>query len=238
MVESPTGHWVISHLQPIKPLLLGIPGLDDWVTLVLVILLTFCIYRNLRKYDSVTQAMDTLFRRYLRFRSDKQITLKIHEHDEEVRNEILKSISQSWKHFRTTHGKLLDTLLGDIRKTLLAYYVILGILLINTLRVFLADCFKTGEVPGSLEFAIKEAPCYLLLVLGFLLIRVQTRHKRGGGGRPYEVELETIFADIGLQDRNLYDEFEPMDEGEGREEADLEKPGKPEGVIDFEEEGR
>jgi hypothetical protein len=238
MVESPAGQWIISYLQPIKPLLFGILGLDDWITLVLVILVAFCIYRNLRKYDSITQAMDTLFRRYLRFRSDKQITLKMHEHDEEVRNEILRSISQSWKHFRRTHGNLVDTLLGNIRKTLLAYYVILGILLINTLRVFLTDWFKTGGIPGSLEFAIKEAPCYLLLVLGFLLIRVQRRHKRGGGGRPYEVELETIFADIGLQDRNLYNEFEPMDEGEGTEDADFEKPGKPEGVTDLEEGGR
>ncbi len=232
MVESSAEHWLISYLQPIKPLLFGILGLDSWITFVLVILVAFCIYHNLRKYDSITQEMGALFRRYLHFRSDKQITLKMHEHDEQVRNEILRSISQSWKYFRKTHGKLVDTLLGNIRKTLLAYYVILGILLINTLRVFLTDWLKNGGVPGSLGFAIREAPCYLLLVLGFLLIRVQTRHKRGGGGRPYEVELETIFVDIGLQDRGLFNEFEPMDEAEGVEGADSEKPGKPEGATD------
>lgn len=219
MVGSHTAHWLISWLQPIKPLLFGMLGLDEWITLVLVVSMAFFIYRNVRKCDAITQEMDTLFRRYLQFRSDKQITLKMHEHDEEVRNEILRSISQSWKHFRRNHGELVDTLFGNIRRTVLAYYAILGILLINTLRVFLTDWFKAGGVPVTLELAIKEAPCYLLLALGFLLIRVQTRHKRGGSGRPYEVELDTIFADGGRQDRSLYNEFEPIDE-EGETEVD------------------
>lgn len=237
MVGSHTGHWLISWLQPIKPLLFGILGLDEWITLVLVVSMAFFIYRNVRKYDSITQEMDTLFRRYLRFRSDKQITLKMHEHDEEVRNEILRSISQSWKHFRRNHGELVDTLLGNIRKTLLAYYAILGILLINTLRVFLTDWFKTGGVPVTLELTIKEVPCYLLLALGFLLIRVQTRHRRGGSGRPYEVELETIFADIGLQDRSLYNEFEPIDEEGETEVDDSRGADRLEGKTGHEEEG-
>ncbi len=202
----------------------------------MVVLVAFCIYRNVRNYDSITQEMDTFFRRYLHFRNDKQITLKIHEQDEDVRNEILRSISKSWKHFRRIHGELVGTLSGNIRKTLLAYYVILGILLINTLRVFLTDWLKTGAVPATLEVAIKEAPSYLLLALGFLLIRVQTRHRRGGSGRPYEIELETIFADIGVQDRSLYDEFEPIDEGEVEGEIDSEKAGRPESEVG--EEGR
>jgi hypothetical protein len=237
MVESHTGHWLISLLQPIKALLFGIVGLDEWITLGLVVLMAFCIYRNVRKYDSMKQEMDTVFRRYLQFRSDKQITLKMHEHDEEVRNEILKSISQSWKHFRRIHGELVDTLLGNIRKTLLAYYAIFGILLINTLRVFLTDWLETGEVPVTLKMAVKEAPCYLLLALGFLLIRVQTRHRRGGSGRPFEVELETIFADIGLQVRSLYNEFEPIDEERETEVDDSRKPDRLEGETEHEEEG-
>jgi hypothetical protein len=214
MIGSPAGHWLISYLQPIKPLLLALLGLDAWITLVLALLVAVCIYRNVRNYDSITQEMDTLLRRYLHFRNDKQITLKMHEHEDEVRNEILRSISKSWKHFRRVHGELVDTLLGNIRKTLMAYYVILGILLINTLRVLLTDWLKTEAVMPFLGLVVKEAPSYLLLALGFLLIRVQTRHERGGSGRPYEIELETIFADIGVQDRSLYDEFEPIDEEE------------------------
>jgi len=236
MIGSPAEHWLISYLQPIKPLLFALLGLDEWITLVLVVLVAFCIYRNVRNYDSITQEMDTFFRRYLHFRNDKQITLKIHAQDEDVRNEILRSISKSWKHFRRIHGELVGTLSGNIRKTLLAYYVILGILLINTLRVFLTDWLKTGAVPTTLEVAIKEAPSYLLLALGFLLIRVQTRHRRGGSGRPYEIELETIFADMGVQDRSLYDEFEPIDEGEVEGEIDSEKAGRPESEVG--EEGR
>jgi hypothetical protein len=46
-------------------------------------------------------------------------------------------------------------------------------------------------------------------------------------GRPFEIELETIFPDIGAQDRSLYDEFEPIDEGEGAGEIDSEKAGRP-----------
>jgi hypothetical protein len=222
MIGSPAGHWLISYLQPIKPLLLALLGLDAWITLVLALLVAVCIYRNVRNYDSITQEMDTLLRRYLHFRNDKQITLKMHEHEDEVRNEILRSISKSWKHFRRVHGELVDTLLGNIRKTLMAYYVILGILLINTLRVLLTDWLKTEAVMPSLGIVVKEAPSYLLLALGFLLIRVQTRHERGGSGRPYEIELETIFADIGVQDRSLYDEFEPIDEGEAGGKIDSE----------------
>ena len=217
MIESPFGHWLISYLQPIKSLLFAILGLDEWITFVLVVVMAFFIYRNVRNYRSITQEMDTLFRRYLLFRNDKQITLKMHEQDENVRNEILRSISNSWKHFRRIHGQLEDTLLGNIRRTLLAYCVILGILFINTLRVFLTDWFKTGVVPAPIGVAVKEAPSYLLLVLGFLLIRIQTSRRNGGPGRPFEIKLETIFPDIGVQDRGLYDEFEPIDEGEGGE---------------------
>jgi hypothetical protein len=189
--------------------------------------MVFFIYRNVRNYDSITQEMDTLFRRYLLFRNDKQITLKMHEQDEKVRNEILRSISNSWKHFRGIHGELVGTLLGNIRKTVLAYYVLLGILCINTLRVLLTDWFKNGTFPAPLGVAIKQAPSYLLLALGFVLIWIQTGRKRGGKGRPFEIELETIFPDTGVQDRSLYDEFEPIDEGEEAEEIDPEKAGRP-----------
>ena len=238
MIGSPAGQWIISYLQPIKPLLFALSGLDVWITLVLILLVALCIYRNVRNYDSITQEMGTLFRRYLHFRNDKQITLKMHEHEDEVRNEILRSISRSWKHFRRVHGELVGTLLGNIRKTLMAYYVILGILLINTLRVLLTDWLKTEAVMAPLGIVVKEAPSYLLLALGFLLIRVQTRHERGGSGRPYEIELETIFADIGVQDRSLYNEFEPIDEGEVEGGIDSEDTGRSEGRSDVEEEGR
>jgi hypothetical protein len=229
MIESPAAHWLLSYLQSINPLLFALSGLDEWITLVLVILMAFCIYRNVRNYDSATQEIETLFRRYLLFRNDKQITLKMHEQDEKVRNEILKSISKSWKQFRRIHGELVGTLLENIRKTFLTYYVIFGILLINTLRVFLTDWFKTGGISAIFEVAIKEGPSYFLLALGFLLIRIQTRQRRGGNGRPYEIELETIFSDIGGQDRSFYDEFEPVDEGAGAERIDSEKAGRPQG---------
>jgi hypothetical protein len=209
MIESPYGYWLISCLQPIKPLLFAILGLDEWITFVLVIIITFLIFRNVRSCNSITQEMDNLFRRYLLFRNDKQITLKMHEQEEEVRNEILRSISNSWKHFRRIHGQLEGTLLGNIRKTLLAYYFILGILVINTIRVFLTDWFKTGAVSAPLGVAVKEAPSYLLLVLGVLLTRVQAARINGGVGRPFEIE-----RDVGAQDRSLYDEFEPIDVGE------------------------
>ena len=227
MIESPSVHWLISYFQPIKPLLFALLGLDEWITLVLVALMAFFIYRNVRNYDSITEEMDTLFRRYLLFRNDKQIILKMHEQDEKVRNEILRSISKSWKHFRKIHGELVGTLLGNIRKTLLAYYVILGILCTNTLRVFLTDWFKEGTFPAPLGVAIKEAPGYLLLALGFILIWIQTGRKKGDTGRPFEIKLETIFPDIGGQNRSLYDEFEPIDEREGAKKIDSEKAGKP-----------
>ncbi len=227
MIASTSEHWLIPYLQPLKPMLFALLGLDAWITLVLVVLMAFFIYRNVRGYDSISREIDSLFRRYLHFRNDKQITLKMHEQDEEVRNEILKSISTSWKYFRRIHGELMGTLLGNIRRTLLAYYVILGILLINTLRILLTDWVKTGGFPAPLELAIKEGPSYLVLGLGFLLIRIQTQRKGGGEGRPYESELETIFSDTGVQDRSLYDEFEPIDEGEVKEEIDSQKADTP-----------
>ncbi len=215
MIESNFAYWLISRLEAIKPLLFAILGLDEWITLVMIVVMAFFIYRNVRNCSSITREMDALFRRYLLFRNDKQITLKMHEQDEEVRNEILRSISNSWKRFRRIQGELEGGLLGDIRKTLLAYYVILGILCINTLRVLLTDWFKTGAVPPPLGIAVKEAPSYLLLSLGFLLNRIQASRKSGGVGRSLEINQEIIFPEIGGQDRSLYDEFEPIDEGEG-----------------------
>jgi hypothetical protein len=230
MMASVTGHWLISYLQPIEPVLFALKGLDEWITLVLVLLIASCIYRSVRNYGSMTEEMDTLSRRYLLFRNEKQITLKMHEQDEEVRNEILRSISNSWKHFRRMHGELVGTLLGTIRKTLVAYYVILGISLINTVRLFLTDWFTTGGVPPPLGVAIKEGPSYLLLALGFLLIRMQTHRGRGGRGRPYEIEMGTLFPEMGVQDRSIYDEFEPMDEREGGGEGQFEEAGSAEEV--------
>jgi len=222
MMASVTGHWLISYLQPIEPLLSALKGLDEWITLVLVLLIASCIYRNVRNSGSITEEMDALSRRYLLFRNEKQIALKMHEQDEEVRNEILRSISNSWKHFRRMHGELVETLLGTIRKILVAYYIILGISVINTLRLFLTNWFASGGVPSPLEVAIKEGPSYLLLALGFLLIRIQTHRGRGGRGRPYEIELETLFPEMGAQDRSIYDEFEPIDDREGGGEGQLE----------------
>ena len=236
MIAFAAGHQLISYFESIKPVLFAFPGLDGWITLGVVVVLAICIYRNVSHYDSITQEMDMLFRRYLHFRNDKQITLKIHEHDEKIRNEILKSISTSWKHFRKSHGQLADALFGNIRKTLFVYYFILGILVINTLRVYVTGWLESGGVPATLEMAIKEGPNYLVLALGFLLIRLQTRRRRGGDGRPYEIELETIFADIGGQDRNLYDEFEPIDEQEPEGETDSEEGRSSTGQSKGEEE--
>jgi hypothetical protein len=230
MIASVTGHWLISYLQPIETLLSALKGLDEWITLVLVLLIASCIYRSARNSGSIAEEMDALSRRYLLFRNEKQIALKMHEQNEEVRNEILRSISNSWKYFRRTHGELVGTLLGTIRKTLVAYYVILGISVINTVRVFLTDWFTSGGVPSPLEVAIKEGPSYLLLALGFLLIRMQTHRKRGGRGRPYEIELETLFPEMGVRDRSIYDEFEPMDDREGGGVGKIEEAGNVEEV--------
>jgi hypothetical protein len=57
---------------------------------------------------------------------------------------------------------------------------------------------------------------------------MQIRQRRGGNGRPYEIELETIFPDIGAQDRSLYEEFEPLDEAGEVKGDDSEKAGMPE----------
>ncbi len=238
MIASATEHQLIAYLHPIKPVLFSLLGLDAWITLGVVIVIAVCIYRNVSNYDSITQQMDTLFRRYLYFRNDKQITLKMHEQDEKIRKEILKSISTSWKHFRRSHGELTEALFGNIRKMLFVYYVILGILLINTFRVYVTDWLKTGVVPATLEIAIREGPNYLLLALGFLLVRLQTRRRRGGNGRPYEIELETIFADIGGQDRTLYDEFEPIDEREPEGKVGSEEGGRSSSKNEVEEEGQ
>jgi len=238
MIASATEHQFIAYFHPIKPVLFSFLGLDPWITLGVVIVIAICIYHNVSNYDSITRQMDTLFRRYLYFRNDKQITLKMHEQDEKIRNEILKSISTSWKHFRRSHGELAEALFGNIRKMLFVYYVILGILLINTFRVYVTDWLKTGVVPATLEIAIKEGPNYLLLALGFLLVRLQTRRRRGGNGRPYEIELETIFANIGGQDRTLYDEFKPIDEREPEGEVGSEEGGRSSSKTEVEEEGQ
>ena len=67
---------------------------------------------------------------------------------------------------------------------------------------------KDGTVVENIEIRGKEG-------VRLPLDRIQASRKIGGKGRPFETKQEIIFPDIGVQDRSLSDEFEPIDEGEG-----------------------
>ncbi len=118
----------------------------NWIKLVnevipflLLVGLAFVIYRGLRTNQALLSEREELLKRYLLFRGDRQVRLKIYGGDERVYLDLLKNISSSWKNFKKAYDQCLLSLAQNTTRTKRFLQMITLGLLINTARLFTED---------------------------------------------------------------------------------------------------
>jgi hypothetical protein len=144
--------------------------------------------------------------------------MKIHQQDEDIKHEILKTVSNSWNHFRN----MLDHYAISLRKTdrrAKNFLLILGILMVlNSLRI-IALGIQTDRFHWSgLVLIVSELPIYFFLATGFLLISIQSKRLAKSPLASINAELESIFSDTEQIQEALNNEFDPIEQSIAEED--------------------
>ncbi|MGD0916778.1 MAG: hypothetical protein ABSB22_09990 [Thermodesulfobacteriota bacterium] len=195
---------------------------NEGIPLLLLIGLGFALYRGFTKNQSLLSEREELLKRYLLFRGDKQVRLKIYEGDEKIYHELLKNLSSSWKNFKKTYDQCLLSLAQNTIKTkhLLQLFT-LG-LLVNSARLFTEEYLFFGLHARFLNIVVEELPYYVLVILSFLLLRTQTHKFLSLRGEAVKMDREILFFPNNLsadgEQEFLYDEFDPL-EGTGAKDG-------------------
>jgi len=196
--------------------------LNEGIPFVLLIGLGVVLYLGFKKNQMLLSEREDLLRRYLMFRGDKQARLKIHGGEEKVRQDLLKTLSGSWKGFKQAYDRYQRAFSKNTARTRIILQLIALGLVINTARILIDDYYFFGFNPRFFTLAARELSNYVLVGLSFLLLRAQTHHFLSFKGKALEIERERLFFANGLlaagEYEGLYDEFDPLDR-EGAEDG-------------------
>lgn len=213
---------IVLVLQPIRDYLIPFLGFDAFASLVLTILVAIVILQNRRRNQLITSEVESLIRRYIIFWGHRQTLIKIHQKDEKVKHEILKAISNSWKHFRSTLESYSITLRKTDRRARNLLSILGVIMLLNSLRI-LAFGVVAGRVRwAGLVLLVRELPMYFFLLTGFLLISIQSRRWKKRPLTGFNGELDAIFSDTERIQEALDNEFDPIEQSFHKEDSWLE----------------
>jgi hypothetical protein len=201
--------------------------MNEGIPLLLLMGLGFVLYRGIKKNQFLIAEREDLVRRYLLFRGDKQVRLKVYGQDDTIQRELLKTFSSSWKNFKRSYDHYQNSFLANTARTkLLLQLVTLGLLL-NSARVLIEEYYFYGFKDRFFLAAAREPLNYVLVVLGFFVLRAQVRPYITSYGKVAKIDLETLFFPNHLaNDRKheyLYNEFAPLeDKGvkDGKEDQD------------------
>ena len=194
--------------------------MNEAIPLSLLIILGVLLYRGLKKNQILLSEREDLMKRYFLFKGDKQVRLKVYGEDEKVYQEILRTLSTSWKNFKRSYDQcLLSFSQNTARTKLLLQLVTLG-LLINSARVLCEEYYFYGLQARFLYAVARELSSYVLVLLSFFLLRAQTHQFLSVKGNAAKMDRETLFfSNNPLAEReteDLYNEFDPL-EGTGAE---------------------
>jgi hypothetical protein len=187
--------------------------LNEGITLFLLIGLCLGLYRGIKKNQLLLTEREELLKRYLLFRGDKQVRLKIYGGDEKIYRELLKNLSNSWKNFKKTYDRCLLSLAQNTTKTRrLLQFLTLG-LLINSLRLLLEEYYFFGLKARFFHVVTREFPNYVPVVLSFVLLRTQTRKLLSLKGEASKMDRELLFFPNQSENEQevLYNEFDPLE---------------------------
>lgn len=191
---------------------------NEGISLFLLVCIGVVIYRGLKTNQGYLSEKEDLVRRYLHFRADLQVRLKVFGGDEQAYQEILRNLSESWKNFKKAYDQYLLFLSQNTKKVNRLLLILTFGLLINSGRLLIETYYFHGLDSRLLSIASDELSNYMPAVLGFFLLRSQTRSFLSLRGEPVKMDREVLFysnslSELGEKER-LYDEFSPL---EGKE---------------------
>ncbi len=198
---------------------------NEGIPLLLLVGLGFVLYQGIRRNQTLLSEREELLKRYLLFRGDRQVRLKIYGGDEKIYLDLLKNISSSWKNFKKVYDQCLNALAQNTTKTKRFLQLITLGLLINTVRLFIEDYYFFGFEVHFLYTLSRELSSYVLVILSFFLLRNQTQKFLTYKGEVIKMDREILFFPNNLEDQEehegLYNEFDPLEVrkvGDGKED--------------------
>lgn len=190
--------------------------LNEGIPLLLLISLGITLYRGLKKNQALLSEREELLKRYLLFRGDKQVHLKIYREDERVYRELLQNLSSSWKNFKKAYDQCLLSITQNTTKTKYFLQLLTLGLLANSLRLLIEEYFFHGLKARFLYIGLREISNYVLVILGFFLLRTQTHKFLPLKGETVKMDREILFFPNNLSAEGerevLYNEFDPLEE--------------------------
>jgi hypothetical protein len=199
--------------------------MNEAIPFFLLVGLAFVLYRGIIKNQALLTEREALLKRYLLFRGDKQVRLKVYGEDEKVHQELLKNLSNSWKNFKRSYDQCLESLAGNTKKTKRILYLLTVCLLINSARHFMEAYFSSSLKIQFSYILSRELSNYVLVFLSFLLLKLQTHKFLTFKGEVVKMDREILFFPNGLltegEHEVLYNEFDPLEaKGEESEKED------------------
>ena len=189
--------------------------LDEGISLLLLVILGLVLYRGFKKNQTLLSEREELLKRYLFFRGDQQVRLKIYEGDEKLYRELIKTISNSWKNFKKTYDQYLLNFAQNTTRTKLFLKIITLGLLINSLRLIAGEYLFSSLKIHMLYTIVRELSSYILVLFSFFLLRMQTQRFHFLKGKSLKMDQENLFFPNNSvakgEEESLYNEFNPIE---------------------------
>ena len=202
--------------------------MNEVIPFLLLIGIGFVLYRGLRRNQTILSEREELLKRYLLFRGDRQVRLKIYGGDEKIYMDLLKNISSSWKNFKKAYDQCLNSLAQNTTKTKRFLQLLTLLLLMNTVRLFIEDYYFFGLEIHFFYALARELSSYVLVVLSFFLLRNQTQKFLTLKGDVMKMDREILFFPNNMENQEehegLFNEFDPLEARrveDGKEDQDL-----------------
>src|SRR4030042_686332 len=213
---------------------LWIRVMNEVIPFFLCIGMGYALYRGLKINQTLLSEREELLKRYLLFRGDRQVRLKIYGGEEKVYMDLLKNISSSWKNFKKAYDQRLNALAQNTTKTKRFLQLITLGLLINSVRVFIEDYYFFGLEIHFLYTLARELSSYVLVALSFFLLRNQTQKFVTLKGEVVKMDREILFFPNNLEDQGehegLFNEFDLLEAKKGEDgQEDQDPRSGPEG---------
>jgi len=203
---------------------------NEIIPFLLLIGIGIVLYRGVRRNQTLLSEREELLKRYLLFRGDRQVRLKIYGGDEKVYLDLLKNISSSWKNFKKAYDQCLHSLAQNTTRTKRFLQLITLGLLINTVRLFVEDYYCYGLETHFLYTFAREISSYVLVALSFFLLRNQTQKFLTLKGEVVKMDREILFFPNNMQTQEehegLFNEFDPLEARRMEDGKEDQNPGE------------
>jgi hypothetical protein len=201
---------------------------NEIIPFLLLIGIGLVLYRGLKINQVLLSEREELLKRYLLFRGDRQVRLKIYGGDEKTYLDLLKNISSSWKNFKKAYDECLNSLAQNTKMTKRFLQLITLGLFINTVRLFIEDYYFFGFEAHFFYTTARELSSYVLAVLSFFLLRNQTQKFLTLKGEVVKMDREILFFPNNLEAKEehegLFNEFDPLEARKGEDGKEDQNP--------------